>query len=696
MIYETLRSEIANRRPDIDLAEVDRAYEYAKVAHLGQKRYSGEDYIVHPIEAARILLDLDPDLAAIQACLMHDVSEDTPITVEQIKKEFGEDVGNLVSAMEKMAVIKVKKEDQQTENWKKMFLAMAKDIRVVFIKLSDRLHNMRTLQFVPKEKQERIARETLFVHAAIASRLGIYQVKSELEDLCFKYLCGDQYLELKESVAKFSKKSDSSMEFATSKIEQMLMREGVQVQEVSGRKKHLWSIYQKMEKKQAMDISEIYDLFAVRVILPDSYKDGKEQVAHLYSTLGIIHNNFIPLQDRFKDYIAVAKPNGYRSLHTTVLGIYDAPTEIQIRTASMHAEAELGVASHWAYKEKVKTGTQTLKLQEAFHEVRALLQREPDIEGIVREWIEKFQQMVFSDRKKVQEMLLEKGIDQVHLDNIKKARAFGPLVLAGNYEKHRVWLKGLADDIGKASEIDIFPDKIFVLSPKGDVVELARGASPLDFAYLIHSDVGNHCNGAKVNGKGVPLDYELKNGEIVEIVTRTNAKPGKYWLSIAKTSNARAKIKNWFHKQEFESNVKLGREMLNHELELMHKPKLDEKFTVMKNYAGKERSLDDRIDILEAIGLGTVSAAHVAKTIFAVEEAHEEEKEIYFAPELTGKVLITGESNLPLVFSACCKPKPPNAIVGYVRRGSAISIHRKSCRELSGLDGERFVEAVWA
>lgn len=700
MIYETLRSAIQERRPDIDLAEVDRAYEFAKNAHAGQKRYSGEEYIVHPVEAARILLDLDPDLAAIQACLMHDVSEDTPITVAQIEKEFGEDVASLVSAMEKMAVIKVKKEDQQTENWKKMFLAMAKDIRVVFIKLSDRLHNMRTLQFVPKEKQERIARETLFVHAAIASRLGIYQVKSELEDLCFKYLCPDQYEELRLAVAKFSKKSDLSMEFATSQIEQMLVREGVVVQEVSGRKKHLWSIYQKMSKKQAMDISEIYDLFAVRVILPDSYKDGKEQVSHLYSTLGIIHNNFIPLQDRFKDYIAVAKPNGYRSLHTTVLGLgaglYEAPTEIQIRTASMHAEAELGVASHWAYKEKVKSGAQSLKLQEAFHEIRSLLQREPDIEGAVREWIEKFQQMAFADRKKVQTMLLEKGIDQNHLDNIRKARSTGPLVLAGNYEKHRVWLKGLAEDIKKGSEIDIFPDKIFVLSPKGDVIELSRGATPIDFAYLIHSDVGNHCNGAKVNGKGVPLDYELKNGEIVDIVTRSNAKPGKYWLSIAKTSNARAKIKNWFHKQEFESNVRLGRDMLNRELELMHKPKLDEKFIVMKNYAGKERTLDDRIDILEAIGLGTVSASHVAKTIFAVEEAHEEEKEVYFVPELTGKVLITGEDNLPLIFSACCKPKPPHGIIGYVTRGHTISIHRQNCRELHGLDGDRFISAVWA
>lgn len=628
MNYEALRSEILLTRPDIDIKQVDEAYRFSKKAHGDQKRYSGDEYIVHPVEATRILMNLDPDIASIQACLLHDVTEDTDVKIGAIEKEFGKDVAGLVLAMEKMAVIKVKKEDRQVENWKKMFLAMAKDIRVVFIKLSDRLHNMRTLEFVPEHKRERIARETLFVHAAIASRLGIYKIKSEMEDLCFKYLCPEPYAELSAAVSKFSKESDEDMAFATSQIEQLLSREGVHVREVSGRRKHLWSVYQKMNKKNSMKIEDIYDLFAVRVILPDSKKDGKEQVSHLYTVLGIIHNNFVPLQDRFKDYIAVPKPNGYRSLHTTVLGVgadlYDMPTEIQIRTASMHQEAELGVASHWAYKENKKVGT---------------------------------------------------------------------------HAKRLAWLRGLAEDLGEKkhlSEIDIFPDKIFVLSPKGDVVELARGSTPIDFAYVIHSDVGNHCSAAKVNNKVAPLDYELKNGEIVEIVTRTNAKPGKYWLSIAKTSNARAKIKSWFHKQEFSSNVKLGRDMLNKELELMKKSKLDEKYTLLKKYAGKVRDLDGRLEVLESIGLGTVTAGHVARTVFSVEEPHEEEKEIYFAPELTGKVLITGEKNLPVVLSACCKPKPPAPIIAYVTRGQSIRVHKENCRELKGLEGDRFVSAVWA
>lgn len=625
MNYSALRSEILSARPDIDISEVDRAYEFSKKAHGDQKRYSGEDYIAHPVEAARILMDLDPDLSSIQACLLHDVTEDTDVKIGTIEKTFGKDVAALVNAMEKMAVIKVKKEDQQMENWKKMFLAMAKDIRVVFIKLSDRLHNMRTLEFVPKHKQERIARETLFVHAAIASRLGIYKIKSEMEDLCFKYLCPEPFAELSAAVSKFSKESDEDMAFATSQIEQLLVREGVNVKEVSGRRKHLWSVYQKMSKKQALKVEDIYDLFAVRVILPDSYKDGKEQVSHLYTALGVIHNNFVPLQDRFKDYIAVPKPNGYRSLHTTVLGVgadlYSMPTEIQIRTAGMHAEAELGVASHWAYKENKKI-----------------------------------------------------------------------------FKKHLTWFRGLADDLGDKKhrlEIDIFPDKIFVLSPKGDVMELARGSTPLDFAYLIHTDVGNCCSAAKVNAKVVPLDYELKNGEMVEIVTRINAKPGKYWLSMAKTSNAKAKIKAWFHKQEFESNIKLGRDMLNKELALMKKPKLDEKYTLLKNYAGKARDMDGRLEILEAVGLGMVTSGHVARTLFAVEEPHEDEKETYFAPELTGKVLISGEQNLPLVLSACCKPKPPAPIIAYVTRGQSIRVHKANCRELKGLEGDRFISAVW-
>lgn len=699
MNYETLRSDILFNRPDLDILEVDRAYKFAAMAHKGQKRYSGEDYIIHPIEACRILLSMDPDLAAIQACLLHDVSEDTSVTLKEIGKEFGADVEKLVEAMEKLSVVKLKKEDQKIENWKKMFMAMAKDIRVVFIKLADRLHNLRTLEHVPEHKRERIARESLFVHAAIASRLGIYQIKSEMEDLCFKHLCPEPYEKLRSQISKFSEESEEFMEFAKSEIEQLLAREGVEVKEVSGRMKHLWSIYQKMNKKSVLDLSSIYDLFAVRVILPDSYKEGKEQVSHLYSTLGIIHALFLPLEDRFKDYVAVPKHNGYRSLHTTVLGVggdlYDAPTEIQIRSASMHAEAELGVASHWAYKEKSEGKSGTLALQEALHQIRSLLLRKPEIEGMVKEWVEKFQQMNFQDRKKIEKILVDGGIESKYLDVIRKARAYGPLILSGNYEKHLAWLRGLVEEVKAGSEIDIFPDKIFVLTPKGDVLELERGATPIDFAYAVHSAVGDKCVSAKVNGKIVPLEYELKNGEKVEIVTRTNAKPSKYWLSIARSSGTRSKIKNWFHKQEREQNVKLGRDLLNKELENMKKPKLDEKFTILKNYAGRERDFDARSDLLESIGLSTTSAAHVANTIYAVEEAHEEEKGVYFAPELTGKVIISGEENLPFVFSACCKPKPPKLILGYVTRGRNIRIHLSTCKELSGVESARFIDAKW-
>lgn len=699
MIYEVLRSEILLTRPDIDIDEVDRAYEFAKMAHKDQKRYSGQPYIVHPVEATRILLKMDPDLHSIQACLLHDVSEDTDFTLQDIKKEFGVEVMRLVEAMDKLAVVKVKKEDEKIENWKKMFLAMARDIRVVFIKLSDRLHNLRTLEFVPEHKRERIARESLYIHAAIASRLGIYQIKSEMEDLCFKYLCPDQWKELSKEMGKYEERSEECMDFAKSQIEQLLIREGVEVVEVSGRMKHLWSVYQKMEKKKALDLSQIYDLFAVRIILPDEVGNGKEQISHLYSTLGLLHGFFVPLQDRFKDYIAVSKPNGYRSLHTTVLGVggelYSEPTEIQIRTESMHKEAEFGVASHWAYKEKVRSGSMAFALQNALRDLKALCEHEPSIEGYIKDFVEKFQQMKLEDRKKVEKMIKERGFSVKHLDTIRKARAHGPLSLYGNYEKHLAWLRGLVDEIKSDVEIDIFPDKIFVLTPKGDVMELARGSTPLDFAYNVHSDVGNKCFGAKVNKKIVPLDYELKNGDSVEIVTRTNAHPSKFWLSMAHTGTAKSKIKNWFKRQDREANIKVGRDLLNKELKLMKKPILDEKFSLLKSFGAKTRNLDEREEILELVGIGTLSAVHVLKSIFNLEESVDEVKEIYIAPEYSGKVLITGEENLPVVLSACCKPKPPHGIIAYVARGRTIRIHRQSCKELQGLDGQRFVSAQW-
>lgn len=634
MSYSTLRKKIVERRPDLSIEAIDLAYEFAKKAHKGQKRYSGEAYIIHPVGVAEILLDLNPDLPAMQAALLHDVTEDTPVGIDEIEKTFGKEIAGLVSGLEKLAVVKMRKEDPQVEKWKKMFLAMAKDVRIVFIKLADRLHNMRTLHSVPLHKQERIARETLGVHAAIASRLGIYQIKSELEDLCFKFLYPDEYKELSRKLSSQRRRSEECMEFAISQLKHLLNREGVKFVEIQGRMKHLWSIYQKLQKKDSTGLDEIYDLFAVRIILPDLFLGEKEQVSHVYSVLSLLHAEYIPLPDRFKDYIAQAKPNGYRSVHTTILGlggdVYDEPTEVQIRTLSMHKESEIGIASHWTYK----LG--------------------------------------------------------------KKGRSREVSSLHSNVEEQMAWLRGLAEKGDLKSEIDLYPDRIFVLTPKEKVIELPQGANPIDFAFAVHTEVGNKMINAKANGKIVPLDYELKNGEVVEIVTRNNAKPNRYWISLARTASARSKIKNWFNKQDKSVNIAAGREMVNKELQSLGKTVLDDRNSLLKNYSGITRSPTDREHLLENVGLGTASAVQIVRTLFPEETAHARKKSIIIsAANYTDKVLVTGEENLPVVLSACCKPKPPHSIIGYVTRGQFIRIHKENCKELSALEKERFVSAKW-
>jgi GTP pyrophosphokinase len=703
MIYSALRSELQKQRPDLDLEAVDRAYEFAKKAHGDQLRYSGEPYILHPVEVARNLLALNPDLAAMQAALLHDVTEDTTVPLSAIEAEFGEEVAGLVQGLEKLAVVKLRSEDPQEEKWKKMFLAMAKDIRIVFIKLADRLHNMRTLQFVPEHKRQRIARETLAVHAAIASRMGIYQFKSELEDLCFQYLYPEDFKELSDRLAVHQARSEECMSYATSQVEQLLVREGVRVEKVDGRFKHLWSIYQKLQKKDVRELSEIYDLFAVRVLLPDDLKDDKEDTAHLYSVLGLLHGEYLPMQERFKDYVMAPKPNGYRSLHTTLLGlggtIYDEPTEVQIRTVGMHKEAEIGVASHWTYKLGKKNRPMDLKLQRtletALQKVQALVDREPDLLAEVKPWVEDFQHLKVTERKRVEALLEEKGLEREDLDAIRKGRSNQALSLSPNLDEQLAWLRGLARAKPK-SAIDLYPDKIFVLTPHEKVVELPKGANPIDFAYMVHTEVGNKMVNAKVNGRIVPIDYELQNGEVVEIVTRSNAKPNRYWVSLAKTASARSKIKNWFNKEDKEVNVAAGREMVNKELQNLNKGTLDEKLTLFKNYAGKSRTLAEREQLLENVGLGNVSPFHLVKTVFPDDTAQEKKKgEIIIPAEYTGEVLVTGEEDLPVVLSACCKPRPPHTILGYVTKGQYIRIHRKDCRELAGLDEARFVKSHW-
>ena len=696
MDYTVLRADILDSRPDIDIKDIDKAYEFAKAAHEGQKRYSGEDYIMHPVAAAGILLRLHPDLETIQACLLHDVTEDTERTLEEVEREFGGDVAKLVKGAEKLSLVKLKEDDIRAEKWKDMFLAMAKDIRIVFIKLADRLHNMQTLEHVPDHKRERIARESLEVHAAIASRLGIYNLKSEIEDLCFMHLYPEEYKELSEVLYKHRGRSAECMKYATSQVEQLLMREGVKVKQVKGRMKHLWSLRQKMIRYDTDAIEDIYDNFAVRVILPDE--------GDIYSALGVIHGEFIPLQDRFKDYAAVPKPNGYKSLHTTVVGLggelYEEPTEIQIRTEQMHKEAELGIASHWTYKlggkmKKSLDRERHFKLHSALQKVNA---ENLDIVGVVGDWIEKYQGMMPEDRAKVEKLLLVHGLSEVDLDNIMKGRSQGNLSLHPDVDQQLAWLRGLAEEEKPNADIDLYPDKIFVLTPGRDVVELPRGATPIDFAFAIHTEVGTKMVHAKVNGRIVPLDYELRNGEVVEVGTRRNAKPNRYWLSIAKTSSAKSKIKNWFNKQDYEGNVVAGREMLNKQLAFLGKPALDDKLFALKEYAGQVRTLHEREQILESIGLGTTTAAQVVKTLHPGETSQskaQKEVDSLSYDELTKKVLVTGEEDLPVVLSSCCKPKPPAAIIGYVARGQTIRVHRQSCRELAGLEGERFVSAHW-
>lgn len=654
MDYDVFRQIVLSQRPDLNIQEIDRAYEFAEKAHAGQTRYSGEPYIVHPVEVANILLQLHPDVSALQAALLHDTTEDTSVTLAEIEVVFGKEVAQLVEGLEKLAVVKVKREDQQEEQWKKMFLAMARDIRIVFIKLSDRLHNMRTIQFVPSHKRERIARESLLLHSAIASRLGIYQIKSEMEDLCFQYLYPEAFQKLSMDLSSHRERSEECMVYATSQLEQLLAREGVLVEKVQGRMKHLWSIHQKMLHKEMEKVSDVHDLFAVRVVLPNLCKEEEEQVSHVYGTLGLIHAHFIPLQDRFKDYIAVPKPNGYRSLHTTVLGLggdlYTEATEVQIRTMDMHTEAEIGIASHWSYKlgkRRIQSVDQKVyrALQASLSKVYALLKRETQLEPELRSWLESYQDLSSEERDRIESLLKEYGLEENDLMAIRRGRSQGIPRLHPGVEQQLAWLRGLAEYIPETaqSELDLFPDKIFVLTPQQKVIELPRGATPIDFAYAVHTEIGHKMVNAKVNGRIAPFDYPLQNGQVVEILTRSNAHPNRYWISLAQTASARSKIKQWFHRQA-------------------------------KDF---------------------VEPLHGAELKDSKVRLNKEEHTLTVKPTYSEEILVTGEEKLPLLLSACCKPCPPHPIIGYVTRGQHIRIHRQSCRELAGLEGERFVSSHW-
>ena len=605
-----------------------RAYEFAQKAHLGQKRMSGDDYIVHPCAVAEILASLSMDSEVIIAALLHDALEDTEVTRNDIIKEFGEETEALVSGVTKLKKLKFSnKEEEQAENLRRMFIAMAKDIRVIIIKLADRLHNMRTLPFVSAEKQLTVARETMDIYAPLAGRLGISSIKCELDDLAMKYLYPEDYVKI---TAQLSDKVEERKVIVDKVCEDI--REKIRLMnlngEVFGRQKHLYSIYKKM-LAQEKELNEIYDLIAVRVLV-DSVKD-------CYAVLGEIHEKWKPLPGRFKDYIAMPKPNMYQSLHTTVITHYGSPIEIQIRTYEMHKIAEYGIAAHWKYKEGAETDKD---VETKFAWLRSMLESQTEV---------------------------------------KDSKEFMDTLKAG-----------------------LYTDEVFVFTPKGDVYNLPLDSTGIDFAYAIHSAVGNKCIGVKINSKIVPINTKLHTGDIVEILTSNTSKgPSRDWLKIVKTSSAKAKIKQFFKKEMRDENIKRGRIMLEKQAkrngyELDELLKQDNLEQIMSRY-----NIPTIDDLYSTIGYGGITTNQILlKLIESYKKDAGKNIEVPLAEEtrpvknVTG-VIIKGFDDFKVRFANCCNPVPGDEIIGFISRGRGVTIHRSDCINIKSFEKERMIESSW-
>jgi len=617
-----------------DVATLERAYLVAERAHRGQSRISGEPYITHPVAVAALLADLHLDSDALAAALLHDVVEDTPLALDQIQEEFGDTVAKLVAGVTKLGRIKLHSQAQvQAENIRKMLIAMAEDLRVVLIKLADRMHNMRTISALPEERQRRIAQETMDIYAPLAHRLGIWQMKGELEDLCFSVLDQDNYERVRQEVQLRRRQREVVLEQARQHLLAELAEAGIRA-EVVGRPKNLTSIFRKMQQG-GKTIREIYDLVALRVVCED--------IRGCYGALGVVHSLWKPIPGRFKDYIAMPKGNGYQSLHTTVVGEGGEPVEIQIRTYEMHRTAEEGIAAHWHYKEGTRSNQ---RLDEGFSWLRSLL-----------EW-----------QKEVLDA--ERFVEHVRLD--------------------------------------VFQDEVFVFTPKGDVLSLPAGATAIDFAYRIHTDVGHRCLGAKVNSRMVSLDYLLQNGDIVEILTTRSERhgPSRDWLNFAKTSSAREKIRQWFKRERREENVARGRELLDRELRRMRGVQLGTVPQQRLLELAKEFRIPDLTDFFAAIGYGEVAARSVVLKWAAREEAAANAAAPAPASTIpltsrsstspSGGVRVAGLDDLMTNIARCCKPVPGEPIRGYVTRGRGVTVHREDCVNIRhATDPQRIVEAEW-
>ena len=629
-LYEVLRQKMTGYLPDADLSLVDRAYAFAVRAHEGQRRASGECYVLHPLAVATLLTELEMDPVGIAAALLHDVVEDTGVKLSQLEAQFGKQVAALVDGVTKLGRLGfASAREAQAENVRKMVLAMAQDLRVVIIKLADRLHNMRTLKYLPVEKQRKIAEETLEIYAPLAHRLGVWRFKWELEDLAFRYQDPERYRQLVGKVARRRGEREGQLVEVMAVLKESLASAQINA-DIQGRSKHLWSIHRKMVD-QGRDLSDIYDLIAVRIIV--------DTVPDCYAALGVVHSLWKPVPGRFKDFISVPKPNLYQSLHTTVIGPRGEPFEVQIRTWEMHRTAEYGVAAHWRYKEGGKA--QDRRFEEKLSWLRQLLEWSHDLRDA-----------------------------QEFMDSLK---------------------------------IDVFADQVFVFTPKGDVFDLPAGATPLDFAYRVHTEIGHSCVGAKVNGHIVPLSYGLQNGDIVEILTSRHARgPSPDWLQLVRTPGARSRIRAWFKKQRREENVTSGRAELDRELAALGPALAVEARPALLDEVGRELNFPAGEDLLAAIGYGAVSAQRVASRL-AARLGWPAGTETLPPPETPSRphssqgVLVRGVGDVMIRFSRCCNPIPGDPIIGYITRGRGISVHRVDCPNMQALaqDQGRIIDVAW-
>lgn len=649
-IFEKILERINEYHPNTDTKMIKKAYELADNAHKGQKRKSGEDYIIHPLCTALILSDLELDKETIVSGILHDVVEDTDVTLSTIEKEFSKEIALLVDGVTKLTQLSydVDKVDVQAENLRKMFLAMAKDIRVIMIKLADRLHNMRTLNFMTEKKQKEKSKETMEIYAPLAQRLGISKVKIELEDLALKYLKREAYDDLVEKVSLGKEERAAYIQSLVDVVKDAVKEAGIKAT-VEGRAKHFFSIYKKMVN-QNKTIDQIYDLFAVRVIVKD--------IKDCYAVLGVMHEKYTPIPGRFKDYIAMPKPNMYQSLHTTLIGPKGNPFEVQIRTYEMHKISEYGIAAHWKYKESGE-GSTINKEEEKLSWLRQILEWQQDM----------------SDNKEFMSML--------------------------------------------KSDLNLFGDTVFCFTPTGEVKNLPKGSIAIDFAYSIHSAVGNQMVGAKVNNRLVPIDYEIQNGDRIEVITSQNSKgPSPDWVNRVKSSQAKTKINQWFRSQEKEENIQKGKELLiqnakSKGIDFFDINKSEYQKLILQRYG-----LHNWDNALATIGHGSLKEGLVINRMYEgwkkdhpilktdqdildkVEEKNNKENQNNLLKKKRSKngILINGTLDLPVHFSRCCSPVPGDEIVGFITRGRGITIHRTDCINVMNIpeqEKKRLIEAMW-